>query len=75
MAKRLRNKPVLFHIFIVGLIAHELGHIFWTDFEDNDRVVIKAYGKMLKTIDFNPEGFFNVIRRKIIMKGSFYENS
>ncbi len=45
------------------------------DFEDNDRVVIKAYGKMLKTIDFNPEGFFNVIRRKIIMKGSFYENS
>ena len=37
LAKRLRNKPVLFHIFIVGLIAHELGHIFWTDFEDNDR--------------------------------------
>ena len=33
LAKRLRNKPVLFHIFIVGLIAHELGHIFWTDFE------------------------------------------
>ena len=29
LAKRLRNKPVLFHIFIVGLIAHELGHIFW----------------------------------------------
>jgi len=45
------------------------------DFEDNDRVVIKTCGKMLKTIDFNPEGFFNVIRRKIIMRGSFYENS
>ncbi len=37
LAKRLRNKPVLFHIFIVGLVAHELGHIFWTDFEDNER--------------------------------------
>jgi len=39
LAKRLRNKPVLFHIFIVGLVAHELGHIFWTDFEDNERYV------------------------------------
>ena len=44
LAKRLRNKLVLFHIFIVGLIAHELGHIYWTDFEDNTRYMT-ALGK------------------------------
>ena len=49
LAKRLRNKPVLFHIFIVGLVAHELGHIFWTDFEDNER-----YMTALKNGQFYP---------------------
>lgn len=33
-ASRLKEKPVLFHIYIIGLLAHELGHIFWTEFED-----------------------------------------
>lgn len=33
-ADRLKKKPLLFHIFVVGLLAHELGHILWTDFED-----------------------------------------
>ena len=47
----------------------------FVDFDNNDRVVIKACSTPLKTIDINPDGFFNVIRRKIIMKGSFYENS
>ena len=47
----------------------------FVDFEDNDRVVIKASGKPVKTISISPEGFFSVIRHKIIMKGSFYENS
>lgn len=36
-AKRLKEKPVLFHIFNVGLLAHELGHIFWTDFDDGEK--------------------------------------
>ena len=36
-AVRLRKKPVLFHMYIVGLIAHELGHIFWTEFDDGER--------------------------------------
>lgn len=34
-ADRLKEKPLLFHIFVVGLLAHELGHILWTDFEDS----------------------------------------
>ncbi|SCW27563.1 NAD+ kinase [Ruminococcaceae bacterium YRB3002] len=46
----------------------------FVDFEDNDRVIISSCEKPLKTIAINPEGFFSVIRRKIIMKGSFYEN-
>lgn len=33
-ASRLKEKPYLFHTYVVGLIAHELGHIFWTEFED-----------------------------------------
>lgn len=33
-AARLKEKPALFHIYIIGLLAHELGHIFWTEFED-----------------------------------------
>ena len=40
---------MLFHIFIVGLVAHELGHIFWTDFEDNER-----YMTALKNGQFYP---------------------
>lgn len=36
-ASRLKEKPVLFHIFVVGLIAHELGHIFWTEFDDSEK--------------------------------------
>ena len=46
----------------------------FVDFEDNDRVVIRPCDKPLKTISISPDGFFSVIRRKIIMKGSFYEN-
>ena len=33
-ASRLKEKPYLFHTYVVGLLAHELGHIFWTEFED-----------------------------------------
>lgn len=33
-ASRLKEKPALFHTYVVGLLAHELGHIFWTEFED-----------------------------------------
>lgn len=49
LAKRLWNKPVLFHIFVVGLIAHELGHIFWTDFDDN-----RQYMAALQSGQFYP---------------------
>lgn len=38
-ATRLKEKPVLFHIFNVGLLAHELGHIFWTDFDDGEKYI------------------------------------
>lgn len=33
-AERIKKDPALFHIFVVGLLAHELGHIFWTEFGD-----------------------------------------
>lgn len=33
-AARLKEKPSLFHTYVVGLLSHELGHIFWTEFED-----------------------------------------
>lgn len=35
--KRLRNNPEKYHLLIIGLIAHELGHIFWTDFADGEK--------------------------------------
>lgn len=48
-ATRLKEKPVLFHIFNVGLLAHELGHIFWTDFDDGEK-----YMKSLKKGNIYP---------------------
>lgn len=38
-ALRLRKNPAVFHIFVVGLLAHELGHIFWTEFDDGERFI------------------------------------
>lgn len=32
---RLRTNYPVYHIFVVGLLAHELGHIFYTDFDDS----------------------------------------
>lgn len=32
---RLRTNYPVYHIFAVGLLAHELGHIFYTDFDDS----------------------------------------
>lgn len=49
-AKRLQGKPYLFHIYIVGLIAHELGHIFWTEFDDGEK-----YMKSLKKGELYPD--------------------
>lgn len=32
---RLRTNYPVYHIYVVGLLAHELGHIFYTDFDDS----------------------------------------
>lgn len=34
-ASRLRTNYPVYHIYVVGLLAHELGHIFYTDFDDS----------------------------------------
>lgn len=33
---RLKKSFKLYHLFLVGLVAHELGHILWTDFQMSD---------------------------------------
>lgn len=50
LGKRLKRQPQLFHLYIVGLIAHELGHIFYTDFADG-----KRYNKALMRGEIYPE--------------------
>lgn len=35
LGSRLRTNYPVYHIFVVGLLAHELGHIFYTDFDDS----------------------------------------
>lgn len=36
---RLRTNYPVYHIFVVGLLAHELGHIFYTDFDDSIKYI------------------------------------
>lgn len=64
-ASRLRNKPVLFHTFVVGLIAHELGHIFWTDFDDGQIYLDHIMkGKIYPSVPNHPnsEKFVNALK-------------
>ena len=43
--------------------------------EPEDHIVITRYEKTLKTILIGEDRFFNDVRRKLVMRGSFYENS
>lgn len=49
-AERLKTNFSVYHTFVVGLIAHELGHVFYTDFDDGIR-----YSKAIKNGEFYPE--------------------
>lgn len=50
------------------------GHDF-VILEPNDTVKISLYGTPLKTAMLGYSGFFQTVRKKIIARGSFYENS
>lgn len=43
--------------------------------EPEDRIVITRYDKTLNTILLGGDSFFNDVRRKLVRRGSFYENS
>lgn len=43
--------------------------------EPNDKLIIKKYDHTIKTINLGITGFFHNVRRKIVARGSFYENS
>ena len=43
--------------------------------EVNDKLIIKKYDSTIKTINLGITGFFHNVRRKIVARGSFYENS
>ena len=43
--------------------------------EPNDKLVIRTYKDSIKTINLGITGFFQNVRRKIVARGSFYENS
>lgn len=52
---RLRSSPEKYHLLIIGLIAHELGHIFWTDFADGERFTESIQnGKLYPEIPQHP---------------------
>ena len=44
------------------------------DLESYDSVVIRRYGKVLKTICLKKDSFFSNVRKKIVQRGYFYEN-
>ena len=41
----------------------------------NDKLLIKRYENTIKTVNLGITGFFHNVRRKIVARGSFYENS
>ena len=54
-ASRLKEIPVLFHIYVVGLIAHELGHVYWTEFDDGEKYIESIQcGKLYPTVPKHP---------------------
>ncbi len=44
------------------------------DLESYDSIVIRRYGKVLKTICLKKDSFFSNVRKKIVQRGYFYEN-
>jgi NAD+ kinase len=42
--------------------------------EPFDYIIIKRYSKVLKTATLKSDNFFSDVRKKIVQRGSFYEN-
>jgi NAD+ kinase len=46
----------------------------FVDLEPFDYIIIKRYSKVLKTATLKSDNFFSDVRKKIVQRGSFYEN-
>ena len=46
----------------------------FVDLEPYDSIVIKRFSKVLKTATLKSDNFFSDVRKKIVQRGSFYEN-
>ena len=46
----------------------------FVDLESYDYITIKRYDKVLKTATVKKDNFFSDVRKKIVQRGTFYEN-
>ena len=46
----------------------------FVELESYDSIIIKRYGKVLKTVCLKKDSFFSNVRKKIVQRGYFYEN-
>ena len=46
----------------------------FVDLEPFDYIIIKRYARVLKTVTIKNDNFFSNVRKKIVQRGSFYED-